>query len=238
MNAAQYKQICKKNECIWYDDTLLSESPEDCFELYYWQSSGKVIGSAQGRGTTWFVQLEKLQGALRHYRRGGLFGKLINDHYLFSGWEQTRSYQEFQLLKHLADAGVRVPRPLAAKVRRGLFTYQADLLSERIQDARDLVSILKTEPLSADRYQSIGREIRKMHNAGVNHTDLNIHNLLCDSHEKVWIIDFDKCCQQAGERWKSANLDRLLRSFRKEKDKHDIFWEENDFNALLAGYQE
>ncbi|PWI33094.1 3-deoxy-D-manno-octulosonic acid kinase [Vibrio albus] len=238
MNTLHCKQVLKGNECIWFDDELLSESPEDCFELRFWQSAGKVVGSAQGRGTTWFVQLEKLQGALRHYRRGGLFGKLVKDHYLFSGWEQTRSYQEFQLLKYLADAGVHVPRPIAAKATRGLFSYQADLLSEKIPDARDLVSILKIEPLSADRYQSIGREIRKMHNAGVNHTDLNIHNLLCDGDEKVWIIDFDKCCQPSGDGWKRANLDRLLRSFRKEKNKHDIFWEEPDFNALLAGYQE
>lgn len=238
MKAEQCKQIRKRNECIWFDETLLSESPEVCFDIGFWQSAGKVTGSAQGRGTTWFLQLDKLQGALRHYRRGGLFGKLVKDHYLFSGWEQTRSYQEFQLLKYLAEAGVHVPRPIAAKAKRGLFTYQADLLSEKIPDARDLVSILKAEFLSTGRYQSIGREIRKMHNAGVNHTDLNIHNLLCDRHGNVWIIDFDKCCQQSGEEWKRANLDRLLRSFRKEKAKHDIFWEEQDFNALLAGYQE
>ena len=40
------------------------------------------------------------------WRRGGLFGKLVNDHYWFSGWDNTRSAQEFQLLLALIEAGV------------------------------------------------------------------------------------------------------------------------------------
>lgn len=32
----------------------------------------------------------------------------------------------------------------------------------------------------------------KMHIASVNHTDLNIHNILIDDQGKVWAIDFDK----------------------------------------------
>ncbi len=39
-------------------------------------------------------------------------------------------------------------------------------------------------------------EVRKMHDAGVNHTDLNIHNILLDTTKRV-IIDFDKCGHQA-----------------------------------------
>jgi 3-deoxy-D-manno-octulosonic acid kinase len=231
-------RICKNKESVWFDGRFVSEAVESCFDICSLQRSGRVIGSAQGRGTTWFIQLETLQGALRHYRRGGLFGKLIKDQYLFSGWKRTRSYQEFNLLRLLSNADVNVPRPIAAKATRSLFFYQADLLTERIESARDLVSILRTQPLSTEMYHRIGREIRKMHEAHVNHTDLNIHNLLCDHQNKVWIIDFDKCYQQSGNKWKSKNLDRLLRSFQKEKNKHQIHWQEQDFNALLIGYRE
>ncbi len=84
-----------------------------------------------------------MQAALRHYRRGGLFGKLVKDNYWFSGWEQTRCAQEFQLLLTLINAGVHVPRPIAARAVKSGLTYQADLLSERIPNARDLVSILQ-----------------------------------------------------------------------------------------------
>ena len=232
------RQFHSGNQRIWYDESLLSVPPEACFDILFWQDRDRVVGSAQGRGTTWFIQLKGLQGALRHYRRGGLFGKLVKDHYLFSGWENTRSYQEFQLLKMLAEAGVHVPRPIAARARKGLFSYQADLLSEKVPDARDLVAILEAGSVSEDVYRRIGREIRKMHNTQVNHTDLNIHNLLLDNQGKVWIIDFDKCYEQPGSSWKQTNLDRLLRSFRKEKSKRNIHWEEQDFQSLLAGYQE
>lgn len=230
-------KILQKNKVyIVYDEHLLNDHIEDCFSADYWQQQGKVIGSAQGRGTTWFVQLEKLQGALRHYRRGGLFGKLISDHYLFNGWQKTRSVQEFYLLDKLNQAGVNVPKPIAARVKKRLFFYQADLLSEKIPAAQDLVDILQHRSLSSREYQAIGLQIKKMHNAQINHTDLNIHNILLDKQGKVWLIDFDKCYQQSGDNWKKANLERLLRSFNKELNKRAIKWQAADWQELISGY--
>ncbi|MUK61389.1 3-deoxy-D-manno-octulosonic acid kinase [Aliivibrio fischeri] len=226
------KTIRNKKQIIWYDDSLLSDSPEQCCDPDYWQQQNKVIGSAQGRGTTWFVALDKMDAALRHYRRGGLFGKIIKDHYIFIGWEKSRSYQEFQLLKTLKEAGVNVPKPIAARTIKRTFCYQADLLSEKIPNAQDLVSILQEKPLSKEMYQKIGNEIRKMHAAQVNHTDLNIHNILIDDNDKVWIIDFDKCYQQKGDDWKQGNWDRLKRSFVKEITKRNIYWSEEEWASL------
>ena len=76
-----------------------------------------------------------------------------------------------------------------------------------------------------------------MHQAQVNHTDLNIHNILLDNDGKAWIIDFDKCYQQQGEAWKEANLQRLLRSFNKELNKRQIKWTQNDWQCLFNAYQ-
>lgn len=228
------KKIQNKKQTIWYDKSLLSESPEQCCDPDYWQQQNKVIGSAQGRGTTWFVALDKMDAALRHYRRGGLFGKIVKDHYIFTGWEKTRSYQEFQLLNTLIEAGVSVPKPIAARTIKRTFCYQADLLSQKIPNARDLVSILQEQSLSQEIYQKIGNEIRKMHATQVNHTDLNIHNILIDDNDKVWIIDFDKCYQQKGNDWKQSNWDRLQRSFHKEVNKRQIKWSESEWNYLLS----
>ncbi len=183
-----------------------------------------------------FIKLQSTIAALRHYHRGGLFGKIVRDQYLFLSLERTRSYAEFTLLQKLRGAGVNVPRPIAARVEQtGLF-YRADLLSEKISEASDLVDKLQIERLSGDNYKKIGLEIRKMHDVGVNHTDLNIHNILLDSEGKVWIIDFDKCKQQSGQKWKESNLNRLLRSFNKEKLKNNIHWNEEEFTSLLNGY--
>ena len=232
------KTLQLDNQTIWYDETLLEEDPKHVFDPEFWQRTGKVIGSAQGRGTTWFVQTKTIEAALRHYRRGGLFGKLIEDSYRFSGLEQTRSYQEFQLLNLLIQAGVHVPKPIAARAVKQGFSYKADLLSEKIPNARDLVSILVEQPLPAEMYKKIGQEIKKMHDAQVNHTDLNIHNILIDEQEKVWIIDFDKCFQQSGDSWKQGNLDRLKRSFEKEQVKKSIKWSDLNWDSLLSGYCE
>lgn len=223
-----------ENQMIWYDSELVKEDPKRVFDPNYWQQSDKILGSAQGRGTTWFVQTETLPAALRHYRRGGLFGKLVSDGYWFSSWEKTRSYQEMRLLEVLKAAGVNVPRPLAARAIKNGFAYRADLLSEKIANASDLVAILQEAPLSKEMYQKIGQQIRKMHNAQVNHTDLNIHNILIDDKQQVWIIDFDKCYQQSGDSWKQSNLDRLKRSFDKEVGKRGIHWKDEDWLSLIS----
>ncbi|MBR9789387.1 MAG: 3-deoxy-D-manno-octulosonic acid kinase [Vibrionaceae bacterium] len=232
------KHYQENNTHIWYDESLVTESIDSLFDINYWRGCNAIVGSAIGRGTTWFVQLDTMQAALRHYRRGGLFGKIVRDQYLFLGAERTRSYSEFVLLQKLRTAGVNVPRPIAAKVEQTGLLYRADLLSEKISEASDLVDKLQAERLSSKDYQKIGFEVRKMHDVGVNHTDLNIHNILLDSDDKVWIIDFDKCRLQSGEQWKKRNLDRLHRSFRKELSKRGIHWSEEDFEYLMLGYNQ
>ena len=219
-----------------FDDSLIDENIECCFDAEYWKSANKVVGSATGRGTTWFVQLPKLQGALRHYRRGGVFGKLISDHYFFTNWQKTRSIAEFNLLNVLKKHDVNVPKPIAARVIKRNFCYQADLLSEKIPNAQDLVDVLQQRELTPLEYTTIAIQIKKMHQAQVNHTDLNIHNILLDDQGKAWVIDFDKCYQQSGEQWKDANLQRLLRSFRKELNKRQIKWTEKEWAILLNAY--
>ncbi|HCG7365727.1 3-deoxy-D-manno-octulosonic acid kinase [Vibrio sp. 1159] len=231
------QQYQDNNQVIWFDDEFITNPSQSIFDPEYWQSVNKIVGSATGRGTTWFVQLDTMQAALRHYRRGGLFGKLVKDQYWFSGWDKTRSAEEFQLLLTLIKAGVNVPRPIAARAVKSGLSYQADLLSERIPNARDLVSILQERSLSEDMYKKIGQEIAKMHNAGVNHTDLNIHNILIDDRDKVWIIDFDKCHLDASEQVKQYNLERFKRSFIKECNKLSIHWTINDFATVLKGYE-
>ena len=232
------KHYQESNTHVWYDECLVTEPIESLFDINYWRSCNAIVGNASGRGTTWFIKLQSTIAALRHYHRGGLFGKIVRDQYLFLGLERTRSYAEFVLLQKLRSAGVNVPRPIAAKVEQIGLLYRADLLSEKISEASDLVDKLQVEHLSNEDYKKIGLEIRKMHDVGVNHTDLNIHNILLDSEGKVWIIDFDKCKQQPGSQWKERNLDRLLRSFRKELAKREIHWSEGDFESLMLGYNQ
>ena len=238
-------KVCElSKQVIWYDETLIADVTEPVFDPEYWCVKNKVIGSAQGRGTTWFVQINTLPAALRHYRRGGLFGKIIKDYYWFTKWQKTRSCEEFQLLQYLVDAGVNVPKPIAARAVKRFLCYQADILTQKIEGAQDLVAILRKTKLDANTYQLIGQQIKRLHNADVNHTDLNIHNILLDKNNKVWIIDFDKChlepsSAQYDSTWKKSNLNRLLRSFQKELNKCSINWQQNsDWVAFESGYNQ
>ena len=231
------QELASGNQRIWFNPELLAEDPQQCFDPAFWQQQGLVIGSAQGRGTTWFVKAARLEMALRHYRRGGLFGKLVEDAYWFTGWDKTRSAEEFRLLDKLARGGVRVPRPVAARaVKQGL-TYRADILVEKIPEAKDLVALLENSTLPEQNWRAVGAMVRKMHDLQVCHTDLNSHNILLDSLHQVWLIDFDKCYEKQGVDWKEDNLSRLHRSFVKEQGKRGIHFEQQCWEWLLAGYQ-
>ncbi|QLB20228.1 3-deoxy-D-manno-octulosonic acid kinase [Vespertiliibacter pulmonis] len=201
--------------------------------------SDRLLGSSIGRGTTWFLDTQTELGVnsvLRHYYRGGLFGKFIKDHYLFRSFTQTRAAQEFALLQQLREWELPVPRPIAFKITRKYGCYQADILIEKIENTRDLSQILQTQTLSLTQYQQLGKLIRQLHQRQVHHADLNIHNILLDKQHSFWLIDFDKCKIQAGDEWKQQNLDRLLRSFNKEKARLGILFNDEHWVALLQGY--
>ncbi|PSV25809.1 MULTISPECIES: 3-deoxy-D-manno-octulosonic acid kinase [unclassified Photobacterium] len=232
------QKISHEQQMIWFDDNYLTVDPHCCFEIDFWRQQNAIVGSAQGRGTTWFVAGDKMEMALRHYRRGGLFGKLVSDSYWFTGWDKTRSYAELMLLKVLREGGVNVPRPVAAKAEKKGCVYRADILVEKIPHSRDLVALLIKSSLPSSVWRQIGIMIRKMHDLQVCHTDLNAHNILLDMKQQVWLIDFDKCYQQQGESWKKDNLARLERSFIKEVKKRNIQWQAQDWQALCDGYQQ
>ena len=118
-----------------------------------------------------------------------------------------------------------------------VLVYRADIILEKIPHAQDVFSLLNKQCLTSEIWQQIGVVIKQLHNRQVFHHDLNIHNLMLDKENKVWIIDFDKCQVKSGEPWKADNLQRLLRSLRKEKSKNPSFhWSGDDWDCCIQGY--
>ncbi|MGR5340812.1 3-deoxy-D-manno-octulosonic acid kinase [Vibrio astriarenae] len=227
-----------KQQQIWFNSDYVSQVDENIFMSEYWRQQGKLLGQAMGRGTTWFADFGRFEVALRHYRRGGMLGKILTDQYLFTKWEKSRSCQEFMLLSYLKQQGINVPTVIAARtIRRGLW-YTADIITEKIKKAQDLIAITETDRLSDEVLMKIGREIRKMHDVSVNHTDLNIKNIMLDGDGQVWLIDFDKCLVKEGEHWKKQNLDRLRRSIDKENQRGTSLMTEKDYEIIVHGYRE
>ena len=211
------------------------------FDSDYWKSMDVISGQSKGRHTTWFInspiQGDPQQWVLRHYYRGGLVAKINKDKFLYTGLSNSRCYKELVILQQMQQMNLAVPKPIAARIIKSGAFYRADLLMEKI-DATDLIDHLKQRSLSDKCWQSIGQSIAKFHQRGIYHADLNAHNILLDSSEKIHLIDFDRCkILKPDENWQEKNMQRLKRSFIKEKGLHDIFnFEQNDWYQLQNAY--
>jgi 3-deoxy-D-manno-octulosonic acid kinase len=221
-----------------YDTLRTSNFSAHFFEPEYWLQHDAIEGTARGRGTTWFIRTGDSGFVLRHYRRGGLIAKFSKDAYLWRGESETRAFAEWYLTYHLHRAGLPVPAPIAARyVRQGLF-YRADLITQRIDDSVSLAARLMEGPLPLTQWIAIGRCIRRFHDAGVHHADLNAHNILL-TPEQVYLIDFDRGTLRKRGWWADTTLVRLYRSLEKITllAAPDSFTDQ-DWQSLLAGYRE
>lgn len=215
---------------IVFDPARLPQAPSTArlFELEAWPQVTPVLGG--GRGSAWFVGSGSHQAVLRHYRRGGLFARLLGDWYPWHGAERTRSFAEFQLLAEMADQGLPVPAPLAARYQRDGAGYRADILIQRVAGAVPLAALLRND-LHAAPWEQVGATIALFHKAGIDHADLNVNNVLVDGPGNVWLIDFDRSRRRAPSRhWRYANLRRLRRSIDKLLDRYQYS------DAVVSGW--
>jgi 3-deoxy-D-manno-octulosonic acid kinase len=221
-----------------YDTLRTSNFSADFFEPEYWRRHDAIDGTALGRGTTYFVKSGDSSFVLRHYRRGGFMARLSKDSYLWNGESETRSFAEWYLTYHLHRAGLPVPTPIAARYRRQGMFYTADIITQRIEHSESLAARVAKGPLSLMQWIAIGRCIRRFHDAGVHHADLNAHNVLL-TPEQVYLIDFDRGTLRKRGWWADTNLVRLYRSLEKVTlvDAPGSFTDQ-DWHSLLAGYRE
>ena len=222
-----------------YDTSRAGNVSADWFEPRYWAARGEIEGVARGRGAAHFLRAaDGRRYVLRHYRRGGLFARLGGDRFGWRGEESTRSFAEWQLTYRLHRAGLPVPAPVAARYRHHGLSYTGDIITERLPAVGTLAACLRTGALSVLTWISIGRCIRRFHDLGVCHADLNAHNVLL-SEEQVFLVDFDRCQLRAPGWWRDGNLVRLRRSLEK------VSWAlpaerfgEADWHGLLDGYRQ
>jgi|SRR5690625_998725 len=168
---------------------------------------------AGGRQAAWYIQLPSGQAAvLRQYRRGGLVARFLHDQYLWLGAERSRSWAEFAVMVYLAECGVAVPEPVAALWQRKGVYYRASLITQKIEAAQPLA-----QELLNSQIEPVARAIKQMHDAGVDHADLNALNILLDQQGRVWLIDFDRARRYARLSYnqRKRNLSRLQRSLLK-----------------------
>lgn len=181
----------------------------------HYRAHGGLVVEPRGRDSIAFVEHGGRQWVLRHYRRSGLPGRLVREHYLWTGLGRTRPWREFGILQTLTEAGLPVPRPVAAGVRRSGLSYTGALLMERLPEVRTLAEWLMQAPLPETVWHAIGALVARLHGLGVHHPDLNVTNLLLDDAHRLYVLDFDNAMRPSPAWLRAAGLRRLHRSFRK-----------------------
>ncbi len=235
MNIVEYH---KKGEHIRYDSNIFKNIEDISFKSSEWAQRSAIVGFAEGRGTTFFIQHQGQDFVLRHYQRGGLVAKISNEHYFWLGLRFSRPWREWTLLEKMQEKGLPVPTPAAIKVERTGLLYKADIMMHRIPHSRTLMHILMTEELTEGYWIAIGSVIRRFHEQGVYHADLNANNILLDEGGRCYLIDFDKCgIRRQRLKWQKDNLLRLKRSLNKISKNQDTFYfSDINWRSLLRGY--
>lgn len=207
------------------------------FEPRYWIARGAPVGRHEGRGVATVFEHAGRRFLLRHYRRGGLAALASGDRYVWLGESRTRPLREMRLTLGLHAAGLPVPRPVAVRYEQQGATYRADIITEYLADTRTLAERLDAGELGLPVWAAIGRCIRRFHDHGVCHADLNAHNILLRGDDEVFLVDFDRASRRRPGLWRDANLARLRRSLdaledrRGERRFDDIQWQ-----CLLAAW--
>lgn len=227
---------------ILYDAAQADHVHEHVFALSYWRTRDALSEPLGGRGAAWRIQDGNVDWVLRFYRRGGLPGKLIVDRYFHTGLERTRAWREWRLLVGMRALGLPVPRPVAARVMRSGLTYQAAIITETLPGV-SMGALLDIDALTPVAWRAVGEGIRRLHDAGAWHADLNAHNILVADASgdapRVHVIDFDRGRMRPQDTvWRRANLARLARSLRKlapRADQREVI--ERGWLELEAGYR-
>jgi 3-deoxy-D-manno-octulosonic acid kinase len=209
----QAQMLTDGNRIVIYDAARLPAPAPAWFTPEFWPQRSVLD---RGRGATFALRASFGDAVLRRYRRGGAVARVLKDSYVWTGIAQTRPLREFRLLAAATMAGLPVPRPLAAEVRRHGAFYSGDLLMARIDAAQTLSAHLAAvSDWSTIDWKAIGATLGRIHASGFEHADLNAHNLLLDRDGKVWVIDWDRGRQRPRGDWTDQVLARLQRSLRK-----------------------
>lgn len=214
----------------------------DAGSLHRWAASRPERRVFTGRGAAYGVALGGVAAVVRHARHGGLLAPLLGD--VFAG--RPRFYREAALARRLAEGGVRTPAVLAG-VRYGAGPlHRADVATERIEGA-DLVELFFGDhppegPARAAALEAVGGLIRRLHDLGYVHPDLQLRNLLVAGAgapaPAAWLLDVDTCrpMRRDADTERARNLARFERSWAKWNARRGTRLTAADRALLSAAY--
>lgn len=223
---------------IVYDADSIPHPEPELFAPEQWRSRGAVVGEASGRGRALLLETAFGPAVLRTFRRGGWAARFSDNSYLFTGFRRSRPFREAHMLAHLTALGLPVPRPLGGFCTRHGLICRGALLTRRIDNvtplAERLTKAMPTDPVWAE----IGRTVRRFHDAGFVHADLNARNILVENDGSVHLVDFDRAQTTSVDgRRQRASLERLKRSLVKHWPVNRRREIEACWLGILGGYE-
>ena len=172
-----------------------------------------------GRATIIPTQLKGVGPVvIKQYRRGGLVRYFFKHRYLKLC--RTRAQHEFELLDRVGALGINVPQPIAYAHHGRLF-YRAWLVTRQIRQSVTLARLsLNDERKAGIVMESVIAQISSLIRNDILHVDLHPGNVVIDTAEKVYLLDFDKGSVYHGKRQKLRN--RYLTRWQRAVAKHQL----------------
>jgi 3-deoxy-D-manno-octulosonic acid kinase len=184
-----------------------------------------------------------LDMVLRRYRHGGLLGAATGSLYLGPG----RALAELRVAARAEASGAPVPHVLCLVLWPVLGPFWSAMIGTREErGARHLLELaqqLEPAPARAALAREVGQAVRRLHDAGVEHRDLQLRNVLAVDRgagaRRIVVIDLDRAVYHPGAgvpvHLRAANLGRLTRSVIKNG-----LWDrrvgDGEASAFLEGY--
>lgn len=228
---------------IEQSDNVNHQFTDDDFKLSRWLSDENSVALSGGRGASQKILIQGQACVLRHYLRGGLVARVLHDQYLWTGHKHSRPYLERRAVQHALLHQLPVPEVVAYRIQQTGLIYRASIISQYINNQGTLATYLYDNNMPDDNWFALGELIRRLHQAGIFHADLNANNILINAEGNFNLIDFDKAeIVISTEKKLEKNIQRLLRSVKKiqgirEQQKLPFHFTTQQWNQFLAGYR-
>ena len=218
-------------------DDMREFRPEH-FSSRHWENQPGFEFMSGGRGGSCRIDIDGVQAVLRQYHRGGFVGRWLSNQYLWLGRALTRPWREWKILQRARKAGLPVPEPVAACACRSGLVYRAALITVYLVDTEMLTQRLQREKLGTGNWYQLGLLVKRLHAEGIRHADLTSDNILIDSQNRFYVIDFDQArIMNRIDDWQWQPLYRFQRSIEKRNRNLNLHYGDEDWQALMDGYQ-
>lgn len=176
---------------VLYHPEDLVRDDDEARSLKDWllRSAQQWRGSQAGRGQrngVFDVPVNDGKWFLKQYHHGGLLAG-HNDVYYDS---DERFLAELRATLKARQSGVSTPEPRLLLVRRTDEGCEGFFVSQYIGDARPFTRLLRLSE-SQDYLSQAADALVELHDAGIDHRDYHVENLLVDPAGNVVVTDFD-----------------------------------------------